>query len=131
MACKLSRPPSNSRSPYERQSCLSPLLDRHHVVRGDEPRLSRDRFCPAFAVTDFTLIRAQGKLVVILAAMLHGAGVTPFSEFAAKLGIYAVAVSDDEPAEGQILAYWAGMVREMAPPESHDPLGGKPVERGS
>lgn len=81
-------------------------------------------------MTDLTLIRAQGKFVVLVAAMLAGAGVKTFGEFAAQLGLYAVAVSDDEPAEGEILAYWAGMVREMAPPGTLDPLTGRPFERG-
>lgn len=71
-------------------------------------------------------MRAQGKLVVLLASMLQGAGVKSFSEFAALLGIYAVTVAEEEPAEGEILAYWAGMVREMAPPEAFDALKGEP-----
>jgi hypothetical protein len=105
-------------------------LDRDRRLRGDQRDPVRRRLRNDVAMTEMTLVRAQGKMVVLLAAMLHGAGVTPFSEFAAKLGVYAVAVSDDEPAEGQILAYWAGMVREMAPPDSFDPLSGQPFESG-
>jgi hypothetical protein len=51
-------------------------------------------------LTELTLIRAQGKLVTLLAAMLEGAGVQTVGEFAAKLGIFAVTVAEDEPAEG-------------------------------
>jgi hypothetical protein len=77
-------------------------------------------------LTDHTLIRAQGKLVILLAAMLQSASVQSVGEFAAKLGVFAVTVGEAEPAEGEILAYWAGMVRDLAASDTVDPLTGRP-----
>lgn len=71
-------------------------------------------------MTDLTLLRAQGKLVILLAAMLQAEGIKSLAEFAAQLAVYAVAVADDEPAEGEILAYWAGMLQEILPPADLD-----------
>jgi hypothetical protein len=67
------------------------------------------------SVTDLPLMRAQGPLVVFLATMLQTAGVKSLEEFSAQLGLYAVTVAETEPGEGEILAYWAAMVREIAP----------------
>ena len=65
-------------------------------------------------MTNITLLRAQGKLISLLAAIQEGADIHPVAELAAKLGVFAVAVAEDEPAEGEILAYWAGMLRGLA-----------------
>jgi hypothetical protein len=71
-------------------------------------------------------IRAQGKLVTLTAAVLQTAGVKPMADFAALLATFAVAVGETNPCEGEILAYWAAMVREgdlagTVDPDPRDP----------
>ena len=67
---------------------------------------------------DGVLMRAQGKVVAFLAATLHGAGITPMSEFAARLDACAEEAGGDAPAEAQILSKWAAQVRMLA--EEHE-----------
>jgi len=67
-------------------------------------------------------IRAQGKLVIVIAAVMQTAGIKSMDEFAALLGTFAVVAGEANPREGEILAYWAAMVREGAlarPADSH------------
>ena len=63
---------------------------------------------------DRTLILAQGKALALLAAMLQRGGIIDASEFGNLLGIYAVTVAETEPDQGDILAVWAGIVRDSA-----------------
>jgi hypothetical protein len=66
-------------------------------------------------VSDLTLMRAQGKVVALIAAMLQGAGIQPMDEFANLLGLFAATVAEDDEDEGHILAYWAALVRDGVP----------------
>ncbi len=72
-------------------------------------------------------IRAQGKLVIVIAAVLQTAGIKSMAEFAALLGTFAVVAGEANPREGEILAYWAAMVREGALAGSVDPHPGEPT----
>jgi hypothetical protein len=63
---------------------------------------------------DTALIGAQGAALALVAAMLQRAGVVPAEEFGQMLGILAVTTSEVEPEEGDILAVWAGIVKESA-----------------
>lgn len=60
-------------------------------------------------------MRAQGQLVVFLASLLQRQSVLKVEEFAQLLQVFADAVSETDPGEGDILAYWASAAREMAP----------------
>lgn len=72
---------------------------------------------------DLAAIQAQGELVATIADMLQGAGVQSTTEFSNLLGLFAVVVSEDCPDEGQILAYWASVVRDHAE-AADDPRAG-------
>lgn len=57
---------------------------------------------------------AQGKAFALIAALMQRAGIVSVEEFGALLGVFAVAVSEDDPEQGDILAVWAGVVKESA-----------------
>lgn len=61
---------------------------------------------------DRALIAAQGKALTMLATMLQARGVMEVEEFAETLGIFAVVVAEASPLEGDILAVWAGTLKE-------------------
>ncbi len=66
---------------------------------------------------------AQGKALALVAAMLQRGGVISVEEFGNILGLFAVTVGETEPDEGDILALWAGIVRESAEtPQAPVPL---------
>jgi hypothetical protein len=67
---------------------------------------------------DRALVVAHGKLVALVASVLHGAGITTTDEFARLLSVYAETVGETEPAEGEILALWAETVDQMLPPKT-------------
>jgi hypothetical protein len=69
-----------------------------------------------------TLLHAQGKLVAFVAAMLQAAGIQQMEEFAALLGVFAATVAEEDAAQGEILAYWATIVRDGAPPTGNPEL---------
>lgn len=72
------------------------------------------------------LVRATGQLAVVLAAYLHRQGIVSPNALAESLGMMAV-VSDDNPKAGQIVAYWASLLQDLAtdlqsrPPADTDP----------
>lgn len=57
---------------------------------------------------------AQGKALALVAAMLQRGGVISVEEFGNILGLFAVTVGETESDEGDILALWAGIVKESA-----------------
>lgn len=60
-------------------------------------------------------MRAQSQLVVFLASLLQRQNVLKVEEFARLLQVFADAVAETDPGEGDILAYWAATARDMAP----------------
>ena len=60
------------------------------------------------------LIHAIGGLTTILAAHLEGAGLTTITKVADHLGEYAAITAETEANAGGILAYWAGVLRDVA-----------------
>jgi hypothetical protein len=70
---------------------------------------------------DLPSIQAQGRLVATIAGMLQGVGAQSMEEFSALLGLFAAVVAADSPDEGQILAYWASVVRDRADAPSDAP----------
>ncbi|MDR3474368.1 MAG: hypothetical protein P4M09_22190 [Devosia sp.] len=61
------------------------------------------------------LMRAQGQLVAFLASLLQRRGVLKVEEFAQLLQVFADAVAETDPGEGDILAYWASAARDIVP----------------
>ncbi len=61
------------------------------------------------------LMRAQAQLVAFLASLLQRRGVLKVEEFAQLLQVFADAVAETDPEEGDILAYWASTARDIAP----------------
>lgn len=62
---------------------------------------------------DRALILAQGKALALLAVMLENGRAFTAQEFGAQLGIFSVVVAEDAPAEGDILAVWASIIRDI------------------
>jgi len=60
------------------------------------------------------LIHAIGGLTTILAAHIEGAGLTTIAKVADHLGEYAAITAETEANAGDILAYWAGVLRDVA-----------------
>ncbi|WP_313534110.1 hypothetical protein [Haematobacter sp.] len=49
---------------------------------------------------------------MLLATMLHARGVMDMEEFAGTLAVFSVVVTEDNAAEGDILAVWAGLMKD-------------------
>lgn len=60
------------------------------------------------------LVHAIGGLTTILAAHMEGAGLTRITQVADHLGEYAAITAETEANAGDILAYWAGVLRDVA-----------------
>ncbi len=60
------------------------------------------------------LIHAIGGLTAILVGHLEVAGVTTATRMAGDLGNYAAITAETERNAGDILAYWAGVLRDVA-----------------
>lgn len=65
---------------------------------------------------DRAVLLAQGKALALVAALLQRGGVVPVEEFGNLLGIFAVTVAEDDPEQGDILAVWAGIVKDSVEP---------------
>ena len=61
---------------------------------------------------DAVQMRAQGRVLVLVAKLLEEQGVMLTGEFKALLGVFAAAVGEDDASEGAILAYWAGSITD-------------------
>lgn len=59
------------------------------------------------------LMGAQGKVLMMLLTVLKGRNLVDAAEFARLLGIFSVVVAEDDKLQGDILAVWAGMMREI------------------
>ncbi|MBE9605701.1 hypothetical protein IAI18_12585 [Acetobacteraceae bacterium H6797] len=71
-------------------------------------RMRRHRITP----TERALIGAQGKALTMLLTALQARGHLNVEEFADTLGIFSVVVAEDNKLEGDILAVWAGTMKE-------------------
>ncbi len=79
----------------------------HEQIRW--PRRMRRR---RITSTERALIGAQGKALTMLVTTLQARGHLNVEEFAGMLGIFSVVVAEDDALEGDILAMWAGTMKE-------------------
>ena len=68
---------------------------------------------------DRDLLLAIGKALAIVGALLQRAGVAEAEEFGHLLGTFAVITAETDPAEGDILAIWASIVKDSAEPRAN------------
>src|SRR3546814_4836284 len=61
---------------------------------------------------DRALIAAHGKALTMLATTLQARGVLDVEDFAGTLGVFSVVVGEDNRLEGDILAVWAGIMKD-------------------
>ena len=66
---------------------------------------------------DRQLILATGKAMALVAAMLQRGGIVTAEVFGGLLAVFAVTVAEDEPEEGDILAVWASIIKEVGAAE--------------
>jgi hypothetical protein len=66
---------------------------------------------------DRDLISAHGKMVALVASVLHASGVTTTDEFARLLKVFADTVGETDAEEAEILALWSETVAAMLPPQ--------------
>ena len=62
---------------------------------------------------DRQLILATGKAMALIGAMLERGGIVTAEEFGGLLAVFAVTVAEDEPEQGDILAVWASIIKEV------------------
>lgn len=72
---------------------------------------------------DAALVRAIGHLTSFIATYLDRAGIEPIGEFGDNLGMYSVLTDEVDPGAGIAIAYWAGMLRELADDRRRDATG--------
>jgi hypothetical protein len=77
-------------------------------------RLGRFRFRRGRRIDDVdrTLIAAQGKALLLLTTTLHARGSLDADEFAEVLGIFSVLSAEENELEGNVLAIWAGIMKD-------------------
>lgn len=61
---------------------------------------------------DRALIAAHGKALAMLATTLQARGVLDVEDFAGTLAVFSVVVAEDSELEGDILAVWAGILKD-------------------
>lgn len=61
---------------------------------------------------DRALIAAHGKALTMLVTTLQARDLLDVEDFAGTLGVFSVVVGEDDPLEGDILAVWAGIMKE-------------------
>lgn len=81
---------------------------------GDELDDTADASTCTSLATDPALVRAIGGALAVIAMLLSRAAITSTDEFANVLSIYATVSAEEHPAEGLALAYWAGVLRDVA-----------------
>lgn len=64
---------------------------------------------------DRALVSAHGKMVALVASVLHAAGVTTTDEFARLLKVFAETVGETDAHEAEILALWSETVGALLP----------------
>jgi len=70
--------------------------------------MRRHRITP----TERALIGAQGKALTMLVTALQARGHLNVEEFSSMLGIFSAVVAEDDALQGDILAVWAGTMKE-------------------
>lgn len=63
--------------------------------------------------TERAIIGAQGKVLIMLVSMLQARGQLELEEVSSMLGVFSVVVSEDSELEGDILALWAAMMKQI------------------
>ena len=66
---------------------------------------------------DRALVCAHGKMVALVASVLHASGVTTTDEFARLLKVFADTVGEADADEAEILTLWSETVAAMLPPK--------------
>jgi hypothetical protein len=64
---------------------------------------------------DRALVSAHGKLVALVASVLHAAGVATTDEFSSLIRVLAEVVAEQDMEEAAILRLWADTVEAMLP----------------
>lgn len=64
---------------------------------------------------DKALVSAHGKMVALLASVLHASGVTTTDEFARLLKVFADTVGETDAQEAEILTLWSETVSALLP----------------
>jgi len=64
---------------------------------------------------DRALVSAHGKMVALVASVLHAAGVTTTDEFARLLRVLAETVGETDEQEAEILMLWSETVATLLP----------------
>ena len=67
---------------------------------------------------DRALVSAHGKMVAVVASVLHAAGVTSTDEFARLLKVFADTVAETDEQEAEILALWSETVAALLPEQT-------------
>jgi len=63
---------------------------------------------------DAPLVRAMGGALAVIATLLKRQRIASVEELSGLLGIYSAITGETENEEGLILAYWAGLLRDVA-----------------
>ena len=69
---------------------------------------------------DLTLVRAQGAALALIGVLLEREGVVAHGEFSRMLGLLAVAASETDVDEGEVLAVWAALTSDAHPGSPSD-----------
>jgi len=64
---------------------------------------------------DRALVAAHGKMIALVASILHAAGVTTTDEFARLLKVFAETVGETDEQEAEILSLWSETVAALLP----------------
>lgn len=64
---------------------------------------------------DQALVAAHGKMVALVASVLHAAGVTTTHEFTRLLKMFADTVGEADAQEAEILTLWSETVAALLP----------------
>ncbi|MGA0608338.1 hypothetical protein ACO2Q0_20285 [Phenylobacterium sp. VNQ135] len=64
---------------------------------------------------DHALVAAHGKMVALVASVLHAAGITTTDEFARLLKVFADTVGEADAQEAEILTLWSETVAALLP----------------
>ena len=83
-------------------------------LSGAEPAVPGDRVLDTY---DRALLIAHGKVLSLVAAYLHRAGVVSAPEFGRSLGLFAAAAAESCETQGDILRVWAECVLDSTRPE--------------
>jgi hypothetical protein len=65
-------------------------------------------------IDETALSGAQARFALFMASLFERAGLTPMAEFASLLDAFAETVTETDPAEGALLAEWAGAIAATA-----------------